>query len=95
MSTLQSSCIEFIRSLYLASAHKHWYKTYIDKKDYEKERDIKELKSNNYKLIDRFSEYVETANKKDFDLFKNSKYETLNRYLKSSINYIQKKFWVQ
>lgn len=94
MSTLQSSCIEFVRSLFLASADNDQYKVYLDKKNKEeKEWDMKQLKSNSYKLIYRFPEYVKIVNEVDFDLFNDVKCENLNRYLKSSINYINKKFW--
>lgn len=91
-STFQASCMEFVRSLFLGQAYINWYKMFKDKSNgKEKEWDMRNY--DRYKLIRNFNKYLIDVNKEDFALFKWSpKYEILNRYLKSSLNYIDKKF---
>ena len=59
----------------------------------ERKRNIqKRIKERKTYLIDQFPKYLEQVNQENFDLFNDPKYESLNRYLKMSINYINKKF---
>ncbi len=94
-TTIQSNCMSFVRGLYLAAADKLWYEIYTDKQgNKEVKRDIKEKKPESYKLIQKFPFFLERVSNPDFDLFKwNKKYNPLNRYLRSSVGYINKKFF--
>lgn len=94
-STLEARCTAFIRTLFLASADKDNYTMFVGNKGKEKSRNVRERygKENTEKLIAEFPQLLAMVNTPWFTLFKDSKYENLDRYLRFSINQINRKFW--